>query len=111
MARMMAALHQKEEPLTVLAATSGDTGSAVAHAFHRVPHTRVVVLYPDGRISPTQEAQLTMFNDARTNVRAYAVAGSFDDCHRLTREAFASADLRGRMRLTSANSVNVGRLL
>jgi threonine synthase len=111
MARVMASLHRADDPLTILVATSGDTGSAVAHAFHRVPHTRVVVLYPDGRISPTQEAQLTMFNGARTNVRAYAVAGSFDDCHRLTREAFANADLRARMRLTSANSVNVGRLL
>ncbi len=58
MARVMASLHLDDDPLTVLAATSGDTGSAVAHAFHRVPHTRVVVLYPDGRISPTQEAQL-----------------------------------------------------
>jgi threonine synthase len=95
MARVMASLHLAEDPLTVLVATSGDTGSAVAHAFHRVPHTRVVILYPDGRISPTQEAQLTMFNGERANVRAYAVAGSFDDCHRLTREAF----------------VNVGRLL
>ena len=62
MARLMSALHDGDEPLTVLVATSGDTGSAVAHAFHRVPHTRVVVLYPDGRVSPTQEAQLTMFN-------------------------------------------------
>jgi threonine synthase len=111
MARVMGSVHQGDEPLTILVATSGDTGSAVAHAFHRVPHTRVVVLYPDGRISPTQEAQLTMFNGVRTNVRAYAVAGSFDDCHRLTREAFANDDLRSRMRLTSANSVNVGRLL
>ncbi len=111
MARLMAALHQSEQPLTVLAATSGDTGSAVAHAFHRVPNTRVVILYPEGRVSPTQEAQLTMFNGQRTNVRAYAVAGSFDDCHRLTREAFGDVDLRRRMRLTSANSVNVGRLL
>jgi threonine synthase len=111
MARLMAALHQGDEPLTVLAATSGDTGSAVAHAFHRVPHTRVVILYPDGRVSPTQEAQLTAFNGSRTNVRAYAVSGSFDDCHRLTREAFADAGLRARMRLTSANSVNIGRLL
>ena len=111
MARLMAALHQGDEPLTVLAATSGDTGSAVAHAFHRVPHTRVVILYPDGRVSPTQEAQLTMFNDQRANVRAYAVAGSFDDCHRLTRQAFGDVELRRRMRLTSANSVNVGRLL
>jgi len=111
MARVMASLHLAEDPLTVLVATSGDTGSAVAHAFHRVPHTRVVILYPDGRISPTQEAQLTMFNGERANVRAYAVAGSFDDCHRLTREAFGDPLLRTEMRLTSANSVNVGRLL
>ena len=111
MARLMAALHTADDPLTVLAATSGDTGSAVAYAFHRVPHTRVVILYPHGRVSPTQEAQLTFFNDQRTNVRAYAVAGNFDDCHRLTRQAFADDDLRKRMALTSANSVNVGRLL
>jgi threonine synthase len=111
MARLMAVLHRGEEPLTVLVATSGDTGSAVAHAFHRVPHTRVVILYPDGRVSPTQEAQLTMFNGERGNVRAYAVSGSFDDCHRLTRQVFGDADLRRRVRLTSANSVNVGRLL
>ncbi len=91
MARLMAALDTGDQPLTVLAATSGDTGSAVAHAFHGVPHTRVVVLYPDGRVSPTQEAQLTMFNAEAGNVRAYAVAGSFDDCHRLTREAFGDA--------------------
>ena len=62
MARLMASLDSGDEPLTVLAATSGDTGSAVGHAFHGVPHTRVVMLYPDGRVSPTQEAQLTMFN-------------------------------------------------
>jgi threonine synthase len=111
MARLMAALHTGDEPLTVLAATSGDTGSAVAHAFHRVPDTRVVILYPHGRVSPTQEAQLTQFNGQRTNVRAFAVDGSFDDCHRLTREAFADVELRRRTRLTSANSVNVGRLL
>lgn len=111
MARLMASLDQGDQALTVLAATSGDTGSAVAHAFHRVPHTRVVVLYPEGRVSPTQEAQLTMFNSEEGNVRAYAVAGSFDDCHRLTREAFGKAELRRRVRLTSANSVNIGRLL
>jgi threonine synthase len=111
MARLMAALYTGESPLTVLTATSGDTGSAVAHAFHRVPHTRVVILYPDGRVSPTQEAQLTMFNGERTNVRAYAVSGSFDDCHRLARQAFGDPDLRRRTPLTSANSVNVGRLL
>lgn len=111
MARLMASLDTGDQPLTVLAATSGDTGSAVAHAFHGVPHTRVVVLYPDGRVSPTQEAQLTMFNSEDGNVRAYAVDGSFDDCHRLTKEAFANADVRREVRLTSANSVNIGRLL
>jgi threonine synthase len=111
MARLMAALDTGDQPLTILAATSGDTGSAVAHAFHLVPHTRVVVLYPEGRVSPTQEAQLTMFNAEDGNVRAYAVAGSFDDCHRLTREAFGNVTLRQRVRLTSANSVNIGRLL
>jgi threonine synthase len=111
MARLMASLHHAQEPLTVLAATSGDTGSAVAYAFHGVPRTRVVILYPDGRVSPTQEAQLTVFNGERGNVRAYAVSGSFDDCHRLTREIFGDADLRRRMRITSANSLNVGRLL
>ena len=111
MARLMASLDTGDQPLTVLAATSGDTGSAVAHAFHGVPHTRVVVLYPDGRVSPTQEAQLTMFNSEDGNVRAYAVDGSFDDCHRLTKEAFANVDVRRDVRLTSANSVNIGRLL
>lgn len=111
MARLLASLDTGEQPLTVLAATSGDTGGAVAHAFHGVPHTRVVVLYPEGRVSPTQEAQLTMFNAEAGNVRAYAVAGSFDDCHRLTKEAFANAELRRHVRLTSANSVNMGRLL
>ena len=75
MARLMASLDTGVQPLTVLAATSGDTGSAVAHAFHGVPHTRVVILYPDGRVSPTQEAQLTMFNSESGNVRAYAVVG------------------------------------
>jgi len=111
MARLMASLDTGDQPLTVLAATSGDTGSAVAHAFHGVPHTRVVVLYPDGRVSPTQEAQLTMFNSEDGNVRAYAVDGSFDDCHRLTKEAFANVEVRRDVRLTSANSVNIGRLL
>jgi threonine synthase len=108
MARLMAALGGD---VTVLTATSGDTGSAVAAAFHGIASARVVILYPEGRVSPTQEAQLTFFNGERTNVRAYAVAGSFDDCHRLTREIFADAPMRRRMRLTSANSVNVGRLL
>jgi threonine synthase len=111
LARLMAALHDRDAPLTILTATSGDTGSAVAHAFDGVPCTRVVVLYPYGRVSPTQEAQLTAFNSGRSNVRAYAVSGSFDDCHRLAREAFEDAELRRHIPLTSANSVNIGRLL
>ena len=111
MARLMAALFRGDKPLTILVATSGDTGSAVAHAFHDVPHTRVAILYPRGRVSPTQEAQLTMFNSEATNVRAYAAAGSFDDCQRLTKAAFADPVLSRRANLTSANSINIGRLL
>ena len=112
MARLISALHDGEAPTSVLTATSGDTGSAVAHAFHQVPHTRVIVLYPDGRVSPQQEAQMTMFNAERdTNVRAYAIAGSFDDCQRLVKAASSDKALLERIRLTSANSINIGRLL
>ncbi len=113
MARLIAALERGRSPLTVLVATSGDTGSAVAHAFHGVPGTRVIVLYPEGRVSPTQEAQLTMFNTPaeRGNVRALAVDGTFDDCQRLVKAAFADPALREEVRLTSANSINIGRLL
>ena len=112
MARVMAALHDGGDPTTVLVATSGDTGGAVAHAFYQVPHMRVVVLYPAGRVSPTQEAQLTMFNgEPGSNVRAYAVDGSFDDCQRLVKATFGDDDLLQRVRLTSANSINIGRLL
>jgi threonine synthase len=112
MARLMAALHDGGDPTTVLVATSGDTGGAVAHAFYQVPHMRVVVLYPAGRVSPTQEAQLTMFNGVEgSNVRAFAVDGSFDDCQSLVKAAFADEDYLCRVRLTSANSINIGRLL
>ncbi len=112
MARLMAALHDGGDPTTVLVATSGDTGGAVAHAFYQVPHMRVVVLYPEGRVSPTQEAQLTMFNGVEgSNVRAYAVSGSFDDCQQLVKDAFTDEDYLRRVRLTSANSINIGRLL
>jgi threonine synthase len=73
---------------------------------------RVVILYPQGRISPTQEAQLTMFNgDSRSNVRAYALAGSFDDAQGLVKDVFADTPLLERVRLSSANSINIGRLL
>ena len=109
MARLMAALGGD---VTVLTATSGDTGSAVANAFYGIASARVVVLYPEGRVSPTQEAQLTMFNDVPgSNVRGFAISGSFDDCQRLVKEAFADKELRRHVPLTSANSINVGRLL
>jgi threonine synthase len=112
MARLISALHDRGAPTSVLVATSGDTGSAVGHAFHGVPHTRVIVLYPDGRVSQRQEAQLTMFNGERdTNVRAYAIAGNFDDCQRLVKAASSDTTIHDRVRLTSANSINIGRLL
>jgi threonine synthase len=95
-------------PVTVLVATSGDTGGAVASAYHRRPGTRVVVLFPEGRVSPRQQHQLTCWGD---NVVSLAVRGEFDDCQRLVKAAFADAGLSERHRLCSANSINVGRLL
>jgi threonine synthase len=95
-------------PLTILVATSGDTGSAVAQAFHGVPDTRVVVLYPQGQVSDVQEAQMASLGG---NIRAVSVEGTFDDCQRLVKTAFADDDLRKHVWLTPANSINVGRLL
>jgi threonine synthase len=93
---------------TVLVATSGDTGAAVASAFHRRPGFRVVILYPDGRVSPRQAHQLGAFGE---NVRAYRVAGTFDDCQRMVKAALADRELVARHHLTSANSISLGRLL
>jgi threonine synthase len=95
-------------PLTILVATSGDTGSAVAQAFHRVPDTRVFVLYPEGKVSDVQEAQMASLGD---NVTALAMRGTFDDCQRLVKQAFADDELRKHVWLTPANSINLGRLL
>jgi threonine synthase len=95
-------------PLTILVATSGDTGSAVAQAFHGVPDTRVVVLYPEGKVSDVQEAQMASLGD---NIVAVAVHGTFDDCQGLVKQAFADDDLRSHVWLTPANSINLGRLL
>jgi threonine synthase len=92
----------------ILVATSGDTGSAVAHAFHSVEGMHVILLYPSGRISNVQELQLTTL---RGNVTALEIGGSFDDCQRLVKEAFADTDLCSRMHLTSANSINIARLI
>ena len=95
-------------PVTIIVATSGDTGGAVAAAFHGKPGLRVVVLFPDGRVSPRQQHQLTCWGD---NIISLAVRGEFDDCQRLAKAAFADAQLNETHRLCSANSINVGRLL
>lgn len=102
------ALRDKERILHILVATSGDTGGAVASAFHRCPGVRVSVLYPKGMVSSAQERQLTGWGD---NVQAFAVRGAFDDCQRLVKEAFADAPLREAFALSSANSINIARLL
>lgn len=96
------------KPLTILVATSGDTGAAVAAAFHRQPGLRVVVLYPDGRVSPRQAHQLGCFGD---NITALRVAGSFDDCQALVKRALNDADVQAQAPLSSANSISLGRLL
>jgi threonine synthase len=95
-------------PLTILVATSGDTGSAVADAFHGVPDSRVFVLYPQGQVTDVQEAQMASLGG---NITAVAVRGTFDDCQRLVKQAFADDEVRKRVWLTPANSINLGRLL
>jgi threonine synthase len=92
----------------ILTATSGDTGSAVAQAFFGKDNIDVVILYPSGRVSPSQEMQLTTMGG---NVHALEVEGSFDDCQRMVKEAFLDTALRARFPLTSANSINMGRLI
>ncbi len=109
MARLMGYFVRGEtRPLTVLVATSGDTGSAVAHGFLQVPGIRVVILYPSKRISEAQEKQFTTLGE---NITALEVAGTFDDCQRLAKQAFSDAELNKHTSLTSANSINIGRLL
>src|SRR5713226_5986859 len=109
MARLMGYFVRGEtRPLTVLVATSGDTGSAVAHGFLGVPGIRVVILYPSKRISEAQEKQFTTLGE---NITALEVAGTFDDCQWLVKQAFSDAELNKHAWLTSANSINIGRLL
>jgi threonine synthase len=100
--------HASAQPLTVLVATSGDTGGAVAAAFHRRAWARVVILYPAGLVSPRQERQLTCWGE---NVLALRVDGTFDDCQGLVKKAFRDPVLARSHRFTSANSINIGRLL
>lgn len=109
MARLMGWLVREDKrELTVLVATSGDTGGAVASAFHRVPGTRVVILYPKGKVSGLQEKQLTTLGD---NITALEVDGTFDDCQRLVKSAFLDRELAESLHLTSANSINLARLV
>ncbi len=108
LARALAATRSSDESMTVLTATSGDTGGAVAHAFREVPGIRVVILFPQGQVSPLQERQCTTVGG---NVQAVAVRGTFDDCQRLAKEVFGDRQLVEDLGLTSANSINIGRLL
>jgi threonine synthase len=114
-ARFLAAVMERalprfddSRPLTILVATSGDTGGAVAAAFHGRRGIRVGVLYPKGQVSPRQQHQLTCWGD---NIRAFEVDGVFDDCQALVKAAFNDPVLRRRQRLSAANSINIGRLL
>ncbi|WP_343533473.1 threonine synthase [Pedobacter sp.] len=101
-------LKDGEQLLDVLVATSGDTGGAVALGFLGVPNTRVTILYPKGKVSPIQEQQLTTLGQ---NIRAIEVDGTFDDCQALVKQAFADEELNQKFRLTSANSINISRLI
>ena len=99
---------QTEKNVTVLVATSGDTGSAVAHGFLNVDNIDVVILYPQGKVSQLQEQQLTTLGG---NITALEVGGTFDDCQRMVKSAFLDKELNNQMQLTSANSINIARLI
>lgn len=101
-------LKKKNKRATILVATSGDTGGAVAQGFFQKENTNVVILYPKGKVSELQELQLTTFGG---NIKALCVEGTFDDCQRLVKTAFADKELSEKLSLSSANSINIGRLL
>ena len=108
MAQMFGRFLQEDgAQVTILTATSGDTGSAVAHAFHRVPGVRVIVLFPETEISVSQRKLMTTLKD---NIRTVAITGKFDDCQAMVKRAFADPALE-HIHLSSANSINIGRLL
>ncbi|MBX2890769.1 MAG: threonine synthase [Saprospiraceae bacterium] len=109
MAKMMAYFNRNEsKELLILVATSGDTGGAVAAGFFKTPGIRVVILYPSGKVSPLQEKQLTTLGH---NITAIEVDGTFDDCQSLVKQAFLDRDLTSSLRLSSANSINIARLI
>jgi threonine synthase len=109
MSRVMGYFLKKgEKQLDVLVATSGDTGGAVALGFLGVPNTRVTILFPKGKVSDIQELQLTTNG---INIRAIEIDGTFDDCQALVKQAFTDKELNKKLRLTSANSINIARLI
>lgn len=101
-------LKDEQKKVTVLVATSGDTGGAVAHGFYKIPQINVVILYPKNRVSPVQEKQLTALGE---NISALEVNGSFDDCQNLVKQAFSDEEINNQLFLTSANSINIARWL
>lgn len=100
-------LAYSNKPLTIMVATSGDTGSAVAAAFHQTA-TPVIVLFPKGKISARQQQQITCWGD---NITAVAINGDFDDCQRLVKAAFSASNIQSNRQLSTSNSINIGRLL
>ena len=109
MARLFSESAGKEQKeVTILVATSGDTGSAVARGFYKVPGVRVCLLYPKGKVSPLQEQQMATLGE---NITTLEVEGVFDDCQRLVKEAFLDVDINKKQSLSSANSINIARLL
>lgn len=109
MARLMGYFVQgADRELTILVATSGDTGSAVAHGFLNVSGIRVFILYPSGGVSPTQEKMLTTLGG---NITALEIQGTFDDCQKLVKQAFVDQELREKLFMSSANSINIARLI
>lgn len=109
MAQLMSYFNRKEnQDLTILVATSGDTGGAVAAGFFQTPGIEVVILYPSGKVSALQEKQLTTLGH---NIRALEIDGTFDDCQALVKQAFLDPELSQKKRLTSANSINIARLI
>ncbi len=101
-------LRDEDRETTILVATSGDTGGAVAAGFYNVPGIRVKILYPSGKVSPLQEKQLTSWGG---NIEAYEIEGVFDDCQRMVKEAFVDDDLQEKYTFSSANSINIARLI
>jgi threonine synthase len=109
MSRLMGHFNQaKDRQLVILVATSGDTGGAVAAGFYQTPGIEVVILYPKGKVSALQEKQLTTLGH---NIKALEIDGTFDDCQHLVKQAFLDEALREELRLSSANSINIARLI